>query len=135
MIHKKNAHTEKVIACRDFSIGKCDLGDEMCWFNHSEMESKFKCSICKHVFDQHNNLMLHQKTEHSTTVKKCRNKSCWYGEERCWFRHDHDTDTESTENSKDQDIMEKMERMMEKFTQRLAALENGKNSDDNALEK
>ena len=60
MIHKKNIHKEKVSTCWDYSTGKCDLGDEIFWFIHSEssIESKFKCSICEKVFDHHNDLIL-----------------------------------------------------------------------------
>ena len=132
MTHKKSEHTEKVSACWDFASGNCNLGNDVCWFNHCEglRKSEFKCNVCKQLFDNHNILMLHKKSEHTTTVKKCTNMSCWYGDMKCWFLHDLKTDDEE---KKDQQITEKMFNMMEKFTERLIALEN--NLHDNSLQK
>ena len=67
---------------------------------------------------------------YASYIKKCINMSCWYGDKKCWFLHDLKTDNEEI---KDQHITEKMFNMMEKFTERLIALEN--NLHDNSLQK
>ena len=79
MQHKKAFHKEKVNVCWNFSAGKCDFGDELCWFIHCENseEKRFKeikCSTCENVFDNVNNFMQHNKREHRDKVQKCKNK-------------------------------------------------------------
>ena len=91
MQHKKAFHKEKVNVCWNFSAGKCDFGDELCWFIHCENseEKRFKeikCSTCENVFDNMNNFLQHNKREHRDKVQMCKNKdSCLY--QNCWFRH------------------------------------------------
>ena len=45
----------------------------------------------------------------------------WYGE-RCWFRHDINEVRDNEENSNDE-MTEKIFRMMEKFTKRIIELD------------
>ena len=136
MIHKKGQHKDKVSKCWKFTAGNCELGDDICWFIHSESTqsdfTEIKCNLCEKAFSHQNNLMQHKKSEHLTTVKACKNassKTCWYGDIKCWFRHDLNTDDEDIKN---QNITEKMFHMMEKFTERLIALEQ--NSYDKSIQ-
>ena len=69
MKHKKRVDREKVALCWNFSAGKCDFGNDSCWFNHSknsEVSENFKCKICGQVFKTKNESHYHQKREHPT---------------------------------------------------------------------
>ena len=60
------------------------------------------------------------------TVPPCKNAiegSCWYGSDKCWFKHT-ETETEPNIINKNQGITEKIFKMMETFTQRIMQLEN-----------
>ena len=89
MQHKKALHREKVNVCWHFSAGNCELGDELCWFIHSENSEEtgvkeIKCHTCENIFYTTNNLMKHNKREHMDKVQMCKNKdSCSY--QNCWF--------------------------------------------------
>ena len=93
MLHKKAFHKEKVNACWNFSDGKCEFGDELCWFIHCESSQEtgfkeIKCNTCEKVFERITNFMQHNKSVHRNKVQMCRNKdSCSY--QHCWFRHDN----------------------------------------------
>ena len=74
MQHKKASHKEKVNVCWNFSAGKCELGDDLCWFIHCENSEEtvikeIKCNTCENVFDNINNFMQHNKCEHMDKVK------------------------------------------------------------------
>ena len=119
MEHKKEHHKDKVNACWNFSSGKCEFGDNLCWFLHSETlecsRKENKCTICGKVFANKSDYMHHRKIEHAEIVQMCKNtNSCPY--QNCWFRHQPKIEKE--------DITEKILSMMEKFTQRIVILEN-----------
>ena len=66
MIHRKNAHKEKVNYCRYFSSGNCVFGDDACWYSHSRSDTdksvtEFKCSICEKEFKVRSDFMHHRK--------------------------------------------------------------------------
>ena len=57
------------------------------------------------------------------TVPPCKNYlkgSCWYGTDKCWFRH-IETETYNEPNiiNKNQEITEQIFKMMETFTQHM----------------
>ena len=132
MIHKKQHHKEQVSSCWKFTAGNCELGDDVCWFLHSEGLTQsiipdIKCNLCEKVFHNLNKFMEHKKSVHVTSVKQCKNalsKTCWYGEHKCWFRHDLTIIDANIESKKNDDITEKIFKMMEKFTHRIIELEN-----------
>ena len=62
-----------------------------------------------------------------STVKECRNassKSCSYGEQKCWFRHDPQVDNNKLQNDKNEEVTEKIFKMLETFTLKIIDLEN-----------
>ena len=90
MKHRKKEHLEKVKICWNFESSKCQFAEDMCWFRHcnSEMhQDQYNCKFCGEVFRSRNDLQTHLKTKHSKTVPYCNNVVCWYGPEKCWFRH------------------------------------------------
>ena len=125
MIHKKKEHGENENDCWDFLAGKCELGDGLCWFKHDENinTSKNEYKICGKNFENLNNFMIHKKDEHTTTVQQCTNKKCFYGDKKCWFRHDMQTDNEKNIHEQNQEITEKILKMIETFTVRIVELE------------
>jgi hypothetical protein len=131
MVHKKKEHMEKVAECWNFSAGVCEYGDDFCWFSHSKNSNQteiFNCNICEQVFDRKNDLQHHKKKEHITSIPVCRNESkntCWYGAEKCWFRH-LETDSWNQQNSfnQNQEMTAKIFNMMETFTKRILQIEN-----------
>ena len=127
MIHKKKEHREKVSICWNFSAGNCELGDSICWFLHmkTSKSGEVDCNICGKVFPNINNFLKHKKIEHVTSVEECKNgksNSCKYGDQNCWYRHN--SQTNSKENNVNQEVIEKLFNMMEKFTERIFNLEN-----------
>ena len=71
MEHKKKVHIKKVASCWNFSAGKCEFGDDSCWFSHSKNIEHFKCNICGLVFKTKNETHYHQKREHVRSIPKC----------------------------------------------------------------
>ena len=135
MRHRKKDHMEKVIACRSFITGRsCTYGSEACWWNHSgglkkSSQTYFSCNLCDKTFESRANLMKHQKIEHEDTVNTCNHAkkgTCHFGSENCWFRHDEPVitngDKKNIENN--QEVIEKIFDMMEKFTDRIVHIEN-----------
>ena len=55
--------------------------------------------------------------------KNASNQTCWYGAEKCWFKHTNAFDQEN-EINKNQEITSKIFEMMETFTQRIIYIEN-----------
>ena len=125
MQHKKLHHKEKVNVCWNFSSGKCELGDSLCWFIHSESldrsKSEIKCNICEIFFGNKEVCMLHKRSEHAEIVQMCKNmKTCPY--QNCWFRHEPYKSND--QNNEKQEVTEKILSMMEQFTQRIVKLES-----------
>jgi hypothetical protein len=126
MQNKKTYHKEKVNVCWNFSSGKCEYGDNLCWFIHHDNSERanfieIECNICDDTFDNRNNFMQHKKSEHRAQVQMCRNTDkCPY--QNCWFRHGPNKCDE--QNDQKQDITEQMVNMLENFTQRIMKLEN-----------
>ena len=48
MVHKKKEHSDKVEICWNYSTGKCEFGDDLCWFLHSNTSKscEINCNIC-----------------------------------------------------------------------------------------
>ena len=139
MEHRKETHIEKVQQCSYFLEGNCDFNDE-CWYVHSSTQSdgviEFKCRICDNKFSNKKTFMQHRKKDHVQNVVFCKNAlkgTCHFGAKNCWFNH-HDneityTSENETENGEylqntNQEMMEKLFEMMEKFTQRIIQIEN-----------
>ena len=45
MIHKKKEHSEKVQVCWNYSTGKCDFGENLCWFLHTNLNTSKSAEI------------------------------------------------------------------------------------------
>ena len=62
------------------------------------------------------------------TVPVCRNsanKNCWYGAEKCWFRHgDNEANHEHNVINENEEITVKIFGMMENFTKKIMEIEN-----------
>ena len=89
MLHKKKKHLEKVATCWNFTSKSCHYQDELCWFSHQEKDTnqEMKCNFCAENFKTKNDLQLHKKRMHISSVSLCANEICTY-KEKCWFRHD-----------------------------------------------
>ena len=132
MVHKKSEHIDKVAPCWNFSAGVCELGDDFCWFSHSQhsiQKEIFNCNVCEQVFNRKKDLQHHKKQEHIMSVPLCRNYSkntCWYGDDKCWFQHLEIATGYNQQNliNQNQEMTEKVFDMMETFTQRIIQLEN-----------
>ena len=128
MVHKKREHTEKVAICWNFSTGNCEFGDENCWFLHTgRSEYKFECTSCDKKFANKDKFLHHRKNQHKESVQNCRNMvsdTCKYGNEKCWFNHGDSIDTTEDENNKkvNEEVIEKIFQMMEKFTQQIVEI-------------
>ena len=63
----KEEHEEKVKPCQHFLGGGCHLGEEDCWFSHSESSkdkakiTSLKCNFCEKSFDNRYEFMHHRK--------------------------------------------------------------------------
>ena len=84
--------------------------------------------------------MNHRKAKHSENVSICKNEitgSCQYGSQNCWFNHNGIQNNEGAilnenrnengnymENSQNNELMQKLVEMVEKYTQRIISLEN-----------
>ena len=124
MLHKKHEHTENVPVCLNFINGDCERGDTGCWFIHSNITHNPEiCKVCDKIFKTKKDLRYHKKKEHIQNVQVCSyGNTCWYGE-RCWFRHNINEVRDNEENSNDE-MTQKLFKMMEKFTKRIIELEN-----------
>jgi hypothetical protein len=71
MVHKKKEHSDKVEICWNYSTGKCEFGDDLCWFLHSNTSKscEINCNICGKVFTTLNQFLSHKKIEHITSYK------------------------------------------------------------------
>ena len=138
MIHRKEAHKEKVNQCRYFTAGNCVFGDESCWYSHSRSNtdtslSEFKCTICEKSFKIRSDFMHHRKEDHIKNVPICIdsvNGICRFGTGNCWYNHNEMkmiNQNQNTQNSifQNQAVIEKLFDMMEKFTQHV--VQNGNN--------
>ena len=62
MLHKKKEQIANVAVCWNFTAGNCELGDDICWFNHSKQSKTelSKCNTCGEVFKTLNDLQHHK---------------------------------------------------------------------------
>ena len=100
----KKVHAENVSACWNFGSGYCEFGELNCWFSHSEIRKKqdkpinIKCNICEKTFRSHFELLKHRKKNHLHLVPLCKNVSCRFGKENCWFKHNETEKSDSNED-------------------------------------
>ena len=99
-------------------------------------KKEFICRVCDKRFTNKNDFMQHRKKEHVQNVFFCKNAlkgTCRFGAKKCWFNHSDNeiTYTSGNENENgenlqnmNQEMMEKLFEMMEKFTQRIIQIEN-----------
>ena len=90
MKHRKKEHVEKVTSCWNFESDSCQYSEDLCWFRHHKSDlpkEEINCKFCGEHFKTKNDLQLHKKKSHGKTVPFCTNDICWYGPEKCWFRH------------------------------------------------
>ena len=127
MQHKKKQHTENVNLCWIYAGGKCEFGDDKCWFLHAnKSESSFECTSCDKTFPVKAKLLQHRKTTHIDSVQTCNNLIsgfCKYGSENCWFKHGDLADNAQKDNNEkldgNEDVIEKIFQMMEKYTHQI----------------
>ena len=78
---KKEEYKEKYLYCKPtcgrfhpfYFAGKCEFGDELCWFFHCENSEEtvikeIKFNACENVFDNMNNFMQQNKREKWTKL-------------------------------------------------------------------
>jgi hypothetical protein len=125
-------------ACRSYISGRnCTYGSEECWWSHSEsikkaVKTDYSCNLCAKTFQIRANLMKHQKIDHEDTVNTCNHAlkgTCHFGSENCWFRHEEQVITNGDKKNmnnveNNQEVIEKIFDMMEKFTDRIVHIEN-----------
>ena len=135
MKHKKTNHREKVSLCDNFSNGSCIYGDENCWFvheNETEKIKEFKCNFCKKEFYKTSDFLKHRKMEHEQLVPVCnrfKDGKCIFGADKCWFQHkkdesDDDYDQVKNTNFENNEVIQKIFKIMETMTQRILNIEN-----------
>ena len=79
MLIEKREHKANVAVCWNFTAGNCELGDDICLFNHSkqsktsEKTELSKCNTCGEVFKTLNDLKHNKKRDHVLTVPPCKN--------------------------------------------------------------
>ena len=125
----KHDHAEKVSVCRDYTDGNCTFSDEMCWFSHNEEQDpgntpEYECDLCSNTFKGRFDFMKHRKLEHRPVIPKCRHASygtCMFGEDNCWFVHEAYKDEKNNQNN--QEMFERLFKMMEKMTERIVQME------------
>ena len=127
MVHKKKEHREKVRMCWNYSTGKCEFVENVCWFLHTNtsISAEVDCNLCGKVFLNIDQLSNHKKIEHVISVQHCKNEKsngCKYGDQKCWYRHDSQADNNI--NNVNEEVIEKIFNMMEQFTNRILTLEN-----------
>ena len=76
------------------------------------------------TFANQDEFLHHRKRSHKESVQTCKNivaGKCKYGSGKCWFNHGESKDLTEDENVKkiDEDVIEKLFKMMEKFTQQM----------------
>ena len=143
MKHRKQNHPEKVNVCIHFFGGGCDHGEDTCWYSHKSTSSsgaielpEFKCNNCDKVFVNKFEYMHHRKQDHKESVPQCKKGmggTCWFGPKNCWFQHEERQISNENGNNKEemneaimntnQEVIEKIFDMMEKFTKRILLIE------------
>ena len=117
----------------DLSIGprfcrKCDYQaedgydlDAHFWGEHDDTDNEtINCKFCDEVFESLNDLMKHMKTNHRENI---------FGSEKCWFQHkkdevDDNYDPVKNNNFENNEVIQKIFKMMETMTQRILDIEN-----------
>ena len=135
MRHKKLVHSDNVQLCIKFSGGECTFGDS-CWFNHDPSIGKpiyeYTCNFCEEKFAFKSTFMRHRKTKHSMLVPMCNKETCQYKSKTCWFNHNNSEnindnevvdDVHENENETNK-IIQKLVKMVEKYSERIRILEN-----------
>ena len=131
MHHKKNQHAENVNPCWNYASGKCDFGDDKCWFIHkSENGGRFECTSCETTFAVQAKLLQHRKQNHIDSVQSCRNMvsgACKYGIEKYWFNNSDLINENGEKLNDNEEVVEKIFKMMEKFTKQLVEIKEVNN--------
>ena len=139
MVHQRSNHIDKVQLCVNLDGRNCDFGDG-CWFSHDPSSTKtckvYSCNYCELQFKIKSKFMKHRKTMHSEFVQNCQNEDCQHGSHNCWFIH-KETKNDKSENMNESNIENNYERksqndewiqkimeMLEKYSQRIIILEN-----------
>jgi hypothetical protein len=70
MLHKKRQHEDQIDLCWNYASGKCDFGDDNCWFAHhsDKNEHNFECNSCDKTFGNKNQFLHHKKMKHRESV-------------------------------------------------------------------
>ena len=139
MSHRKEIHTTTIKICRYFVQGKCAFNDDVCWYSHNKIEQnkasefpqtlkEFTCSFCDNKFKRKTEFMEHRKSMHADHISECRdNKNGWcrFSDEDCWYNHRETSFYKDFENAtnKNPEMIEKLFNMMEKYAERIEALE------------
>ena len=101
-------------------------------------EDDFKCNFCDKNFTTLAQLLKHKKSLHEQVVPACRNYSngrCTYTNDKCWFKHCDQNTNENNENediinkneNMDQEVIQKLLKMMEKFTYQITEIKEKNN--------
>ena len=121
MAHRKLMHVEKVKVCKCLIKGVCEIGDQLCWFWHTDAAfgpqtlTVFKCNLSEKSFDNKREFMVHRKNEHTASVRVCRdskNVCCQFCSEKCWFVHENEEGKDVVQNP---DMMQRLLNMIEVF--------------------
>ena len=72
--------------------------------------------------------MKHRKSEHANVIKTCKNTTTCLFKKECWFKHEeldnnHNED-ENNKNNESANIIQKLFKVVEKFTEKVTRLEN-----------
>ena len=134
MTHKKNNHEENITICKYFMEDKCAFDAKKCWYSHNKLDEEssrqplkeYICVLCKETFQVKSEFMKHKKSNHSNNVSLCKNNknslTCKF-DENCWFIHDNNLTKNISENQQNNEVTEKIFKMLEQFTERIESLE------------
>ena len=115
MKHRKDQHINNVAPFKNNVIGRCVYTAEMCWWNHNtnqdNLNANIKCFICNESFKSKSDMMAHRKRSHASYIRKCMKfaqNNCSFQSNSCWYLHDEDMETETTNEDENTNTTEQV---------------------------
>ena len=75
------------------------------------------------MFNTQKDLMKHRKSEHVKVIKKCKNYDACIFKKECWYTHEDIDGHQQENNDKNENIIQKLFEVVEKFTEKVTRLE------------
>ena len=68
--------------------------------------------------------MKHRKIKHVNSIQKCKNNNECLFKKECWYKHENIGDNGQENNDKDENMIQTLFEVVEKFTENVTRLEN-----------